>query len=214
MIELSKVNVKAAQQQLIDYLNWRRSLEPEAYLLQLVAYQVAPILEGVKPGVTITFAAESSGRDYHCWHAHQKLLPRNRCLNYYQLYEDSKRVTVLFFNERLLEQILADKECVTFLEASGYDEELTVERALLELKTRCQQHNFPHELGIFLGIPLVDVIGFMKDGGKGAIGRGYWRVYDSPEEKAALFACYQSARFRLVQYVMAGNKVEEYLGIN
>lgn len=47
---------------------------------------------------------------------------------------------------------------------------------------------FPHEIGVFLGYPLYDVIGFIKNEGKYACCCGYWKVYG---EQDAAERCFQ-----------------------
>ena len=52
---------------------------------------------------------------------------------------------------------------------------------------------FPHELGLLLGYPAEDVRGFMGIGHKKCLYTGYWKVYEKPEEKIALFSEYDRA---------------------
>jgi hypothetical protein len=69
----------------------------------------------------------------------------------------------------------------------------------------------PHEIGIFLGIPLPDVLGFIRNRGKKALVSGCWKVYHDPASKLALFSRYQEAKGCFVKYIMAGNGPEDYL---
>ena len=55
---------------------------------------------------------------------------------------------------------------------------LNVEKAVARLKERlAQSDGFPHEIGVFLGYPLGDVIGFIENGGKNCKCVGCWKVY-------------------------------------
>lgn len=56
----------------------------------------------------------------------------------------------------------------------------------LEINHRCKQ-SFPHEIGIFLGYPYEDVVGFLQQGAKKALCSGYWKVYQDPYRKRQIF---------------------------
>ena len=45
---------------------------------------------------------------------------------------------------------------------------------------------FPHEIGLFLGYPLEDVLGFWLSGGRNCIMEGEWKVYSDRERARAI----------------------------
>lgn len=47
--------------------------------------------------------------------------------------------------------------------------------------------DFPHEIGLFLGYPLGDVIGFIENHGQNCLCCGVWKVYTNPEAAAGAF---------------------------
>ena len=66
----------------------------------------------------------------------------------------------------------------------------------LSLRLR-QFHEFPHEIGLFLGYPPDDVEGFIENREKAFKCPGYWKVYGDEEKAKAQFhvisictACY------------------------
>ena len=63
-------------------------------------------------------------------------------------------------------------------------------RACLQhLKKRLAEYDcFPHEIGVFLDYPLLDVIGFIEQGGKNCKCCGVWKVYSNECETQQLFA--------------------------
>ncbi|MDO4268275.1 MAG: DUF3793 family protein [Eubacteriales bacterium] len=74
-----------------------------------------------------------------------------------------------------------------FLRYCGY-EDLNPVQALARLRTKLQaEEGFPHEIGVFLGYPLGDVIGFMINEGKNYMARGYWKVYTNVGETVRTF---------------------------
>ena len=81
-----------------------------------------------------------------------------------------------------LQEILFDESNADFLRSCGYAYR-SVGEALLQLRCRlCGGAGFPHEIGVFLGYPLDDVLECLA---------GYWKVYSEPEKKARLFAKYR-----------------------
>ena len=55
----------------------------------------------------------------------------------------------------------------------------------------CCEGEFPHEIGVFLGYPLADVIGFIENRGKNFTACGYWKVYTDPTAAQAEFDRYK-----------------------
>lgn len=76
-----------------------------------------------------------------------------------------------------LEKRLRNVKIMRFLRAYGYMEP-NLNSALEHLKHRLNTHSeFPHEIGVFLGYPLEDVIGFIHNNGKNFQLSGMWKVY-------------------------------------
>lgn len=68
-----------------------------------------------------------------------------------------------------------------FLQRMGYA--LQPEIALGQLEQRlARRPGCPHEIGLFLGYPLADVVGFMENGGENCKYTGCWKVYSNVAE--------------------------------
>ena len=68
----------------------------------------------------------------------------------------------------------------------------TADELLDQLAERlCCKGDFPHEIGVFLGYPLADVIGFIQNRGKNFTACGYWKVYTDPTAAQAEFDRYK-----------------------
>ena len=50
-----------------------------------------------------------------------------------------------------------------------------------------ENDEFPHEIGLFLGYPIEDVVGFIRYAGKGCKLSGLWKVYGDAEAASRLF---------------------------
>ncbi|MBQ3378840.1 MAG: DUF3793 family protein [Clostridia bacterium] len=82
----------------------------------------------------------------------------------------------------------------SFLSAYGY-ECADMDCAIEHLKERFEcGEGFPHEIGIFLGYPLRDVVGFINNQGKNCKYCGYWKVYCNVCEARKLFARIKKCR--------------------
>ena len=77
------------------------------------------------------------------------------------LREDAERLLVYVCHRERLEKHLALPETRAFLARFGY-EYAAAEEALEQLQAR-MGGEFPHEIGVFLGYPLCDVCGFLRD---------------------------------------------------
>lgn len=81
-----------------------------------------------------------------------------------------------------------------FLVDFGYAE-MTADATLAHLKERIAGNDgFPHEIGIFLGYPLGDVIGFIENAGQNSKCSGCWKVYCNECEAMRLFAQFKKCR--------------------
>lgn len=94
-----------------------------------------------------------------------------------------------------------------FLKAYGY-EHMEVEPALKRLKERLNQEvEFPHEIGVFLGYPLGDVVGFIQNKGKNSKCTGCWKVYSDECKAVKLFARYKKCRTMYVHLWQNGRTI-------
>ena len=70
-----------------------------------------------------------------------------------------------------------------------------LDQLLAELRIRLQASTeFPHEIGVFLGYPLQDVLGFIKNHGSNCKGMGDWKVYGDLGEAQKTFAKFKKCR--------------------
>lgn len=83
--------------------------------------------------------------------------------------------------------LLSCEDNVKFLKSCGYRPGRTA--AMLEqLSTRlCLEQDYPHEIGLFLGYPLTDVVGFIENRGWNYTCCGCWKSYGDPAEAEAYF---------------------------
>lgn len=81
-----------------------------------------------------------------------------------------------------------------FLSNYGYETD-HLDLCLQNLSMRISSHlEFPHEIGLFLGYPLQDVVGFIENKGKNSCYCGCWKVYCNECEAKKLFTRFEKCR--------------------
>ena len=102
------------------------------------------------------------------------------------LRKTREKALVYVYRANELEKVLRDEAIRHLLKSCGYVR-FDVGGALETLKSRLNDADaFPHEIGVFLGYPLEDVLGFIENGGRNCLACGCWKVYAN--ECAALKA--------------------------
>ncbi|MGN0642432.1 MAG: DUF3793 family protein [Huintestinicola sp.] len=102
------------------------------------------------------------------------------------------------YSEKLLSKRLVDNAVRSVLAEYGYAENLSLEEYLDRLSKRIgDSENFPHEIGIFLGYPVEDVVGFIENKGDNFKLCGAWKVYGSVENAKRIFSNYDKCRIFL-----------------
>lgn len=130
------------------------------------------------------------------------------------LYSYNDRVFLLLYRKKFLEKILSDRNVSDALKMFGYKTCANTEEMLDILSQRMEQfikncgkkpkHNFPHEIGLFLGYPCEDVMEYYKNRGEGYIFSGYWKVYSNPDETAQLFKKFNEYKIFFSKKIKSG----------
>lgn len=101
-----------------------------------------------------------------------------------------ERYLLLVYQRRLLERYLSDPAVRRVLTGFDYPAGADFDGLLGHLKCRIvqmQDGDFPHEIGLFLGYPVEDVLGFIRHKGRDCKLSGYWKVYGDTEIASRLF---------------------------
>lgn len=98
------------------------------------------------------------------------------------------RALIYVYRKKRLQKDLKKEGVLELLQQYGYSN-CNLSDCLEHLKVRLQEYDcFPHEIGVFLDYPLLDVIGFIEQGGKNCKCCGIWKVYSNECETQQLFA--------------------------
>lgn len=154
--------------------------------------QCAPTLAGMKPGSIFCFhhsSLETSRQKVCLWN--KQLAPFGLTVQILLERPGSSSVIVFVYRHDRLEQMLSDDAYQSFLAQAGYVR-TNLNGLLEQLACRLRtQPEFPHEIGVFLGYPLRDVIGFIENHGRNFTCCGFWKSYGDPAEMKVCFDCYR-----------------------
>lgn len=135
----------------------------------------APTLAGLKTGSLFTCPYEDRASLLDSIRRLNKRLGA-KGLRVVPLRFSDKKALIYLYRPRKLEADLADSTAASLLEQQGYAAGGC--RCLGHLARRVRsQAEFPHEIGLFLGYPPEDVLGFMENRACGCKCVGCWKVY-------------------------------------
>lgn len=98
------------------------------------------------------------------------------------------RYLLLVYNEAQLSRYMQNARVQKVLRHFGYPAGSSLPELLAVLRQRIScSDGFPHEIGLFLGYPIEDVVGFIRYSGRGCKLSGYWKVYGDAEAASRLF---------------------------
>ena len=171
---------------------------------QLV-FQCAPFLKGLRASCGIM--VEKS-----LYHGLDSIFQETG-ITYKKLLEVEDKYLVLLYRRKELGEALGLIGIRSFLRDFGYDER-ELDKMLRRLSMRTELYTqgkkgFPHEIGVFLGYPIEDVKGFIKNEGKGHLMTGYWKVYSDPVRAKRLFRQYDDAKNYAVNKFLTGMSIYE-----
>lgn len=154
--------------------------------------QCAPTLAGMKPGSIFCFKhspPEVSRRKACQWN--EQLAPFGLAVQILLERPETGSAIVYVYRPNHLRRLLSGTAYQKFLSEAGYagtDLDGLLEQLSCRLRT---QTEFPHEIGVFLGYPLRDVIGFIENRGRNFTCCGFWKSYSDPAEIQTCFDCYR-----------------------
>ncbi len=156
----------------------------------IIIENCSPTLAGIKTGNIFTIDKKLISN------IKEELSDLNRCftgkgLRAIPLKVTEKNVMIYLYRPERLKEDLSCGEAREILLKKGYRCN-SVENDIVHLIHHIHDDSsFPHEIGLFLGYPPVDVKGFMEDTRKGVKCVGYWKVYGDKEKAEKTFSSYR-----------------------
>ncbi|MEA1924716.1 MAG: DUF3793 family protein [Candidatus Altiarchaeota archaeon] len=160
-------------------------------LARRIANHIAATIAGKKPATLMNLSNTCNGL-FDLWDEFSGNIFYAGNINYCELRREDTNVIVLFFCRHKIKELLETEDIRQFLFLLGYDTK-SPEDVLDLLRSRYARYPFPHEIGIFLGIPLKDVKAFMGLSSLPYIFTGMWGVYGDPELSLRAMRRYKTA---------------------
>lgn len=175
------------------------------WLKEQIAVQCAPLLAGLKPSnlLIIPMGLE------------EQLVSvlRGTRVSVYCLSQYGEKQVYLLYKVNDLMVYLTEPEVQELLLELGYagGELYSLLQTVSGKYTGHKRDHaaFPHELGLLLGYPAVDVRGFMEHGGKNFLYSGYWKVYGNVRETVSLFREFGRAKEMIVRLAEKGYSIAD-----
>lgn len=178
-----------------------------------LAFHSAPTLLGIKCASLISLSATEFDIAVHSAIFNRKAASKG--LKSRILCSCGTKALLLVYNEKLLKKRLADTEIRKMLKSYGYPDELDLDGCLERLSQRISKtRDFPHEIGLFLGYPLEDVVGFIENKGGNFKLCGCWKVYGCEESARRTFENYEKCRKFLCNKLNEGADIYQALKIS
>jgi hypothetical protein len=153
---------------------------------QVIINHCSPVLLGCKPAALFPMRSEKA------FSLLSRLLqPR---LSLKVLRKTGNGLLVLVFEKGRLWKTLLDRDTLALLAGIGYPTEASLFVLLDYLGKQCVPGVLPHEIGLFLGYPIEDVLGFVQHKGQNYKFCGYWKVYGDVEHAKKQFRRFDTCR--------------------
>lgn len=176
-------------------------------LASFLVLEVAEVLQGAKPAnlVSIANRSRTCGRNpYLLWKEHGAALIAESGLAVRELVDRGSSILLLLYRPEALDELLAKKSVAVILGKVGYPDCSDREAVLQELTCRVAGEGFPHEIGVFLGYPLKDVVGFLGWARLNFTCQGPWKIFGEPSQSLSLARVHRECRCLMSQRLAAG----------
>ena len=174
---------------------------------ELVVRYCAPTLAGIKTG-GLFVCPFPEARELRGWLRNMNLLLRSRGLRVLSLHYRRGKALIYVYRPRMLSRDLRNDEARRILHERGYSSDSPGQALVLLTQRLCSGGEFPHEIGLFLGYPPEDVLGFIRDD-RPCKCIGCWKVYGDVESAQSAFAAFKNCTETYCSLFAEGCPLEE-----
>jgi len=176
----------------------------------LLAVYCSPTLSGVKPASLV-----SCGNEFpRALEQYQRAFA-SRSICFLPIYTKNRQWLLLVYHQKLLQRQLIIPDVQKLLRLFDYPIQKNLSDLLSHLRRRLEQaETFPHEIGLFLGYPIEDVLGFIRWKGANYKWRGYWKVYGDVEKAKHTFALLNEISRAVIDKVEQGQTILEIFSVS
>ena len=179
-----------------------------------VAFHCGPALTGIKPANLMSFKQEEYSKIKLDLDKIKHSL-KSQDIFFETIFESENHILIMVYQKSALERCLKCEIGKQILLNQGYPNCNDIYSYISYLKKRVHDSNgeFPHEIGLFLGYPIEDVLGFIEHKGKAYKLNGYWKVYGDEKKASSMFQKYNECRKKLCSQIACGSSIQNVLGI-
>lgn len=193
-----------------NFLQIQETKNDADFFCRWLAVELAPTIYGEKPGTLLNLMNTPKFLMKTLWLEYGHCLLAASNIKWIVLKDEPGSVKILFYRDDLLNEYVNDSHTRNFLERIGYDAAMNLQEMLLYFKERFQAM-CPHEMGIFLGIPLKDVMGFMGMSQECRTCKGMWHIYGDPVSSLHMMKRMEAAKSQVAGWMMEGYAATDVL---
>lgn len=184
----------------LEFAYHLNNLKDKDYIEALIAFAAAPTIHKIKPSTLMRFG--TSGRNTaELWRKFGNEICDEFGLEHFELKSCNNSILVLLFRQNFLDLYTRNVKNRDYLDNLGYESASDLKSKLNMLKNRFSIA-CPHEVGVFLGIPLEDIEGFVSNKGQNCKLCRYWKVYGDQRKAELLFKAYDKARTSIIENLL------------
>lgn len=161
---------------------------------------LGPVLIGSKPAELLSFPKHDRNT-FKKIEEIQRYIGKCKRVKYRLFKYKNDSIKVLFYNPKALDRSLKECRNMKFLKSLGYPKEYELDTYIEFIVNKMIDGIIPHEIGVFLGYPLKDIIGFIGHPSLKLTKISSWRVYGDP----------RLSDKRLDEFLDAKNKIKRLL---
>lgn len=177
---------------------------------QWLTIALAPTIQGSKPSTILSLVDSHYRSMLALWRHHGYAFIEQTMIRFRILRQAPSMEIVLFYRYDALEKCLQDDLHQQFLAGRGYPVTEGIEACLTVLEQRFQSA-CPHEIGLLLGIPLKDVLGFMGLSNLPLTCRKEWCIYGDPADSMVRMQKFAEDRSLISRCLVDGMNVLDIL---
>ncbi|SKC80959.1 DUF3793 family protein [Maledivibacter halophilus] len=140
---------------------------------------LGPVLMGSKPAELLSFSKYEKDK-FKKIQDIERHIGKCKRIEYKLFRYKNDSIKILFYNPRALDRSLKEYRNMKFLKSLGYPKEYDLDEYIQFIVNKMVDGIIPHEIGVFLGYPLKDIIGFIGHPSLKLTKIRGWRVYGDP----------------------------------
>jgi hypothetical protein len=168
----------------------------ETIFSQWLINVLGPVIMGVKASEIMSFHPCDRHTD-HKLKTIQELMLHSEGMKTMSFQLSDHSTKIVFYSHAKLNELLRDCRVIRFLQGEGYPTQVSIEGYLKHLQQRFYDVGMPHEIGVFLGYPIKDVMGFMGKGNLKRVKIQGWQVFGDERPSDYLYEAFCQARIAM-----------------